>query len=109
MIRMCSADGRSPRDQPMIPSTAATMSFPWGSSGQSWGDCYEAVYVTGSLACWWAGGHYQRGYWGELSNFARAVLGLQAPRPTLEDGVQAHRIIKAILESAESERQVVLP
>jgi predicted dehydrogenase len=120
------------------------------NSGQSWEDCFEAVYVTGgqaglfidgskelevmsegrrfaegrgvrtfgfrarhtvsgNVAFWWAGGHYQRGYWGELSGFARAVLGLQAPRPTLEDGVQAHRLIKAILESAESERQVVLP
>jgi predicted dehydrogenase len=120
------------------------------NSGQSWEDCYEAVYasgtraglfidgskelevmaegrrfasgrglctfgfrarhtVSGNLAFWWAGGHYQRGYWGELSNFARAVLGLEPPGPTLEDGVQAHRLIAAILASAESGRQVVLP
>ncbi len=117
------------------------------NSGQSWADCFEGVYATGSrsgiviegssevevmssahkfaqgrglrtfgfrhrhtvsgnITYWWAGGHYQRGYWGELSCFAKSVLGQMEPFPSLADGVEAHRIIAAILRSVQSGRSV---
>ena len=63
--------------------------------------------VSGNMAGWWPGGHYQRGYWGELSHFARACLGLEEPSPTLEDGVEAVRLIEAMLQSTRSGREVV--
>lgn len=119
------------------------------NSGQTWEDCFEAVYATGSrsgifiegsaeveimspaqkftsgegvrtfgfrsrhtvsgnIAFWWAGGHYQRGYWGELSLFAKSVLGETNPVPTLSDGVKAHRIIDAILRSIKTGKPVEL-
>jgi myo-inositol 2-dehydrogenase/D-chiro-inositol 1-dehydrogenase len=119
------------------------------NSGQTWRDCFEAVYlsgaqagilldasrevkimydgaqfapgqglqlygfraehtVSGNMAGWAAGGHYQRGYWGELSRFARACLGLEEPSPTLDDGVRAIRLIEAMLESTVTRREVVL-
>ena len=59
-------------------------------------------YVSGNQAGWAAGGHYTRGYWGELSHFARAVLGLVKPAPTLEDGVEAMRLIDRIMGSIGS-------
>lgn len=59
-------------------------------------------YASGNMAGWAPGGHYTRGYWGELSRFARAILGIETPQPTLEDGVAAMRIIDAILESANT-------
>lgn len=65
-------------------------------------------YVSGNMAGWASGGHYTRGYWGELNHFARAVLGEVAPSPTLEDGVEAMRLIDAIIESVESGRSVTL-
>jgi predicted dehydrogenase len=55
--------------------------------------------VSGNMAGWAAGGHYTRGYWGELQHFARAVLGEVPPGPTLDDGVAGMRVIDAILES----------
>ena len=119
------------------------------NSGQTWRDCFEAVYlsgaqagilldasrevkimydgaqfapgqglqlygfraehsVSGNMAGWAAGGHYQRGYWGELSRFARACLGLEEPSPTLDDGARAIRLIEALLESAITRREVVI-
>jgi myo-inositol 2-dehydrogenase/D-chiro-inositol 1-dehydrogenase len=119
------------------------------NSGQTWRDCFEAVYlsgaqagilldasrevkimydgaqfapgqglqlygfraehsVSGNMAGWAAGGHYQRGYWGELSRFARACLGLEEPSPTLDDGVRAIRLIEAMLESTVTRREVVI-
>jgi myo-inositol 2-dehydrogenase/D-chiro-inositol 1-dehydrogenase len=119
------------------------------NSGQTWRDCFEAVYisgaqagiwldasreikvmydgaqfapgeglalfgfrsehsVSGNMAGWAAGGHYQRGYWGELNRFARACLGLEEPTPNLEDGVRNIRLIEAMLESARSGREVIL-
>jgi myo-inositol 2-dehydrogenase/D-chiro-inositol 1-dehydrogenase len=119
------------------------------NSGQTWRDCFEAVYisgaqagifvdasrevkimydgaqfapgaglqlygfraehsVSGNMAGWAAGGHYQRGYWGELSRFARACLGLEPPSPDLQDGVQSIRLIEAMLESAASGQEVIL-
>lgn len=119
------------------------------NSGQTWRDCFEAVYlsgaqagilldasrevkimydgaqfapgqglqlygfraehsVSGNMAGWAAGGHYQRGYWGELSRFARACLGLEEPSPTLDDGARAIRLIEAMLESTVTRREVVL-
>jgi myo-inositol 2-dehydrogenase/D-chiro-inositol 1-dehydrogenase len=112
------------------------------NSGQTWHDCFEAVYISGALAGifidasrqvqvmydgaqfapgksielfgfsashsvsgnmagWTAGGHYQRGYWGELSRFARACLELESPSPTLVDGAVNIRLIEAMLESAK--------
>lgn len=62
--------------------------------------------VSGNMAGWHAGGHYQRGYWGELSRFARACLGLEIPSPTLLDGAQNIRLIEAMLESVETGRQI---
>ncbi|MCC6445970.1 MAG: Gfo/Idh/MocA family oxidoreductase, partial [Armatimonadetes bacterium] len=58
-------------------------------------------YVSGNMAGWAAGGHYTRGYWGELNRFARAILHEAKPAPTLEDGVEAMKLIEAILESVE--------
>ncbi len=59
-------------------------------------------YVSGNMAGWHPSGHYTRGYWGELSHFARAVAGLAEPGPTLEDGVAAIRLVDAIMASIES-------
>lgn len=59
-------------------------------------------YVSGNMAGWAAGGHYTRGYWGELSRFARAVAGQVTATPTLDDGVAAMRLIEAIMRSVES-------
>ena len=64
--------------------------------------------VSGNMAGWAAGGHYQRGYWGELNSFARACLGLTAPSPALEDGVKAIRLIEAMLESAATGKEVAV-
>ncbi len=64
--------------------------------------------VSGNMAGWHAGGHYQRGYWGELSQFAKACLGQAEPSPSLEDGVKAVQIIEAILDSARTGREVVM-
>ena len=63
-------------------------------------------YVSGNMAGWAAGGHYTRGYCGELSHFARSILGLVEPTSTLDDGVKAMRIIDSILESVESGQAV---
>jgi predicted dehydrogenase len=51
------------------------------------------------MAGWAAGGHYTRGYWGELNHFAKACLGKIKPTSTLEDGVEAMAIIEAIMDS----------
>jgi predicted dehydrogenase len=64
--------------------------------------------VSGNMAGWAAGGHYQRGYWGELSRFARACLGMEEPSPTLDDGARAIRLIEAMLESTVTRREVVI-
>jgi len=65
-------------------------------------------YVSGNMAGWAAGGHYTRGYWGELQHFARAVLGEVPPGPTLEDGVANMRLIDCILESIARGEQVAI-
>jgi myo-inositol 2-dehydrogenase/D-chiro-inositol 1-dehydrogenase len=65
-------------------------------------------YVSGNMAGWAAGGHYTRGYWGELNHFARAVLGQVQPAPTLEDGAQAIEIIDAIVQSIADGAEVKL-
>lgn len=66
-------------------------------------------YVSGNMAGWWAGGHYTRGYWGELSHFARACLGLVEPSPTLDDGVEAMRFIEAVMTSLREGSRPVRP
>jgi len=65
-------------------------------------------YVSGNMAGWASGGHYTRGYWGELSHFARAVLGQVQPTPTLEDGVEAMKLIEALMRSIETGREIRL-
>jgi len=65
-------------------------------------------YVSGNMAGWWAGGHYTRGYWGELNHFAKACLGKVDPIVTLEDGVEAMRIIEAVMTSISSEQATSL-
>jgi myo-inositol 2-dehydrogenase/D-chiro-inositol 1-dehydrogenase len=65
-------------------------------------------YVSGNMAGWASGGHVTRGYWGELNHFAHAVLGEVAPTPTLKDGVEAVRLIDAIIESVERGQPVSL-
>ena len=60
------------------------------------------------MAGWEAGGHYTRGYWGELNHFARAVLGEVGPSPTLADGVAAMRLIEAIMQSVASGQPVTV-
>jgi myo-inositol 2-dehydrogenase/D-chiro-inositol 1-dehydrogenase len=64
-----------------------------------WSNRYS---VSGNMAGWAAGGHYTRGYWGEMSHFARAVLGQVAPTPTLEDGVESVKLIDRILDSVRA-------
>ena len=59
-------------------------------------------YVSGNMAGWWAGGHYTRGYWGELNHFARACLGLEEPSPSLYDGLEAMRFIEAVMISVRN-------
>lgn len=63
-------------------------------------------YVSGNMAGWASGGHYTRGYWGELERFAKAVLGHVAPTPTLEDGVMAMQLIERIMESVANGQPV---
>ncbi|MEM3574031.1 MAG: hypothetical protein QXJ62_07405 [Nitrososphaeria archaeon] len=63
-------------------------------------------YVSGNMAGWAAGGHYTRGYWGELNHFAKACLGKVEPVSTLEDGVEAMTMIEAIMISVNSGKPV---
>jgi predicted dehydrogenase len=63
-------------------------------------------YVSGNMAGWTSGGHYTRGYCGEMEQFAKALLGQAEPSPSLEDGVAAMRLIEAMLESAETGKEV---
>ena len=64
-------------------------------------------YVSGNMAGWAAGGHYTRGYWGELNHFARACLGAESPSPNLCDGLQAMRFIEAVMVSSREEGRSV--
>jgi myo-inositol 2-dehydrogenase/D-chiro-inositol 1-dehydrogenase len=64
--------------------------------------------VSGNMAGWEAGGHYTRGYWGELQQFARSLTGQAEPVPSLADGVKAIQLIEAILTSVETHQPVVL-
>ena len=70
-----------------------------------WSNRYS---VSGNMAGWAAGGHYTRGYWGEMQHFARAILGQVQPVATLDDGVEAMRLIDAIMESAATGQPVRL-
>ncbi|MCL4505072.1 MAG: Gfo/Idh/MocA family oxidoreductase [Chloroflexi bacterium] len=65
-------------------------------------------YVSGNMAGWASGGHYTRGYWGELNHFARAVMGQVQPGPTLEDAAQAIELIEAIERSIATGTEVQL-
>ncbi len=65
-------------------------------------------YVSGNMANWEAGGHYTRGYCGELSHFARAVLGHVEPTSTLDDGAEAVRLVDGIMDSVESKQPISL-
>jgi predicted dehydrogenase len=58
------------------------------------------------MAGWSAGGHYTRGYCGELDHFAKAVLGKVKPIATLEDGVEAIKIIECILDSIKTRQPI---
>jgi myo-inositol 2-dehydrogenase/D-chiro-inositol 1-dehydrogenase len=64
-------------------------------------------YVSGNMAGWWAGGHYTRGYWGELSQFAKALLGQAEPTPSLADGLANMRFIEAVMISLRENNRVV--
>jgi len=88
-----------------VMSPAARFARGEGQELFGWSNRY---YVSGNMAGWAAGGHYTRGYWGELRHFARAVLGQAQPVATLEDGVSAMRLIYAILQSAETGQPVSL-
>jgi len=70
-----------------------------------WGSRY---YVSGNLSGWTAGGHYTRGYHGELAHFARAVLGQVEPVATLVDGLRAMELIEGIMQSAQTGQAVSL-
>jgi len=70
-----------------------------------WSNRYS---VSGNMAGWAAGGHYTRGYWGELQHFARAILGQVEPIATLDDGVAAMRLIDGIMGSAATGKPVSL-
>lgn len=65
-------------------------------------------YVSGNMAGWAAGGHYTRGYWGELRQFARAILELNPPAPSFDDGVAAMRLIDCILTSIQTAAPVAV-
>ena len=65
-------------------------------------------YVSGNMAGWASGGHYTRGYCGELDHFAKAVLGKVKPIATLEDGVEAIKIIEGILDSIKTQQPISL-
>ena len=73
-----------------------------GLSLYGWSGRY---YVSGNMAGWTSGGHYTRGYWGELSHFARAVLGQAVPTPTLDDGVEALRLVERVMEQVQSPKR----
>ncbi len=70
-----------------------------------WSDRY---FTSHNLSGWHSSGHHTKGYWGELSHFARAVLGQVEPIATLADGVENMRIIEAILRSVETGESVAL-
>lgn len=76
-----------------------------GQSLYGWSSRY---YVSGNMAGWTSGGHYTRGYCGELNHFAKAVLGQVKPTATLEDGVEAIKIIDAIMNSISSKSAINL-
>lgn len=65
-------------------------------------------YVSGNLSGWASGGHYTRGYHGELQQFARAVLGQAEPTPSLLDGLRALQLIEAIMQSLQTRQPVAL-
>ncbi len=76
-----------------------------GETLYGWSSRY---YVSGNMSGWASGGHYTRGYWGELNHFAHAVLGQVARVATLQDGVEAVRLIDAILQSVERGQPVAV-
>lgn len=76
-----------------------------GVDTAGWGSRY---YVSGNLSGWTAGGHYTRGYHGELAHFAKAVLGQVAPVATLVDGLRAMELIEAIMQSTATGQPVAL-
>ena len=75
-----------------------------GTSLFGWSSRY---YVSGNMAGWTSGGHYTRGYCGELDHFAKAVLGKAKPYATLEDGVEAIKIIEGMLHSIKTNKPKV--
>jgi myo-inositol 2-dehydrogenase/D-chiro-inositol 1-dehydrogenase len=76
---------------------------PEGQSLFGWSGRYR---VSGNMAGWAAGGHYTRGYCGELAHFARVVLGDVAPVATLIDGLRAMELIEAAMESLHTGQPV---
>lgn len=76
--------------------------------GQSLFGWSSRYYVSGNMAGWTSGGHYTRGYCGELAHFAKAVLGNVEPISTLEDGVEAVKIIDCIMDSIASNKPNLL-
>jgi len=68
-------------------------------------NCYEATH---NASGWWPSGHYTRGYWGEMSHFARACQGVVEPAPTLDDSVETMRVVQAIMLSLETSQPVCL-
>jgi len=88
-----------------VMSESRRFADPEGQRLFGWSSRY---YVSGNMAGWWAGGHYTRGYWGELDHFAKAVLGQIAPAATLEDGLRAVTLIEATMDSIGSGQPVRL-
>ena len=68
----------------------------------------QRYYVSGNLSAWWSHGLYTKGYWGELSHFARAVLGLVEPTATLPDAAETMRVIEAIMLSIQTKQAVTV-
>jgi len=66
-------------------------------------NCYQATH---NASGWWPSGHYTRGYWGEMSHFARACQGVVEPALTIDDSVETMRILKAIVRSLETGQSV---
>lgn len=86
-------------------SASRAFANPPGVDLAGWSSRY---YVSGNLSGWTAGGHYTRGYHGELEHFARAVLGQADPVATLADDHKALQLIEAILQSTETSQPASL-
>ena len=88
----------------VLMATDRAFAQPQGEHLYNWSSRY---HCSGNVAGWWGGSHYTRGYWGELSQFARAILGEAEPTPSLRDGLENMRFIEAVEISLRENGRVV--